>query len=165
MIRTILIIAVIVLGFGLLYWMNSQTDPPVDVEYVQGFEGRALGVSDIAGVSEMPYSSGVIMAFRAEDWQILLGRLNLQTEGFNYERAGLLLTEAHINDFDVAEGGLSQDGAYAVNVTPGEYVVCAANVGDSHPQPESYPRLTYGCAEAISVEGERGHVDIYFDGS
>ncbi len=124
---------------------------------VPGIEGVVRHESDVSTIPNMAYKNGIVLAFSRSTWQLLVTELNLnQTlrSQFNLSR----------NDYESRLSGavsLSIDGAYKLELSPGDYVVCVGNLGSTPADQVKYPVAINGCFETF-IPDFRLEVDIYY---
>ena len=126
---------------------KQQTTLQAEATKNTGINGHVYHKSDVSTESDMPYNSGIVLAFYAESWPLLLQQLNIDPaqalRHFNLPRA----------QYDAVSAMTAQigtEGGYGLSVVPGQYLLCVGNLGGVSP-----PR--YG-----KISGSRNRLYKYF---
>lgn len=132
------------------------------VEKPGNVHGRVLGVDDV-GVNSKYSLRALVIAVPSASFESLLidtGYEGDTSESYSWVRISISseLFISYVDDFDYSE----TDGFYALELEPGEYMFCLANLNDDG-QPGEIPEVAnvQGCVNAtVPVEGQLER-DIY----
>ena len=123
--------------------------------------GQAMRKSDVVQDPNTPINEAFLLAIPSEEFDLLLEEAGLSRAPTNRLMSLLVLTEELFEKYVEASATSQQNGDYELQVPPGNYFLCLANLGLPR-QPEVFPADVYGCSEITVPEGTQLIQDIFW---
>lgn len=142
--------------------LGCGTIPPGGIDPKANLIGRAMTKSDVATEPDRPLRETLVLAIPSTDLDPLLAAIGMADDrAKELGRLGFRLSEDLFQSYVEASAATGQNGWYALEVPPGDYILCLANLGSSDAV-KKLPANVYGCIEVSVSEGERVTQDLFW---
>jgi|SRR5579859_1846278 len=154
----VLVVVSVLSAIGAYAACASQAGPATVAREadVPGISGQVTSLSDVATIPDVPLPGLLVFAVPADQFPALLAAEGVPADAINFpETLGQLnVSAASWQQYVVASGSSDGAGSYHLDVAPGAYHVCIANLSDR--DPSRLPASVAGCTRVdVGADGTR----------